>query len=250
MTNFKPFFGDLTATKQRRSGFTLIETIVVLFILMVLLALMMPAVSRSRYAARPVQCRHNLKQIELALSQYQYDHGVYPPAFTTDETGRRLHSWRTVILPYLDQNQLYQSVDLTKAWDDDSNKLLEEAFLATYRCPAANIRRAQTTYLAVVTPQSVIRAPQSLSKSEIKDGPSKTMVVMEVPDTQAVPWMSPSDADEETVLSIKRSTRTAHQQGMTILMADGTVRFLPSDLAAEVRKAMITAAGNDTVKDF
>ncbi len=67
---------------------------------LVLLVLLMPF-SRGREAPRRTQCKNNLKQIGLAFHNYHDDHGVFPPAYTVDENGTRLHSWRTLILPYL-----------------------------------------------------------------------------------------------------------------------------------------------------
>ena len=69
---------------------------------------------------------NNLKQIALALLNYEQAHHALPPAYTVDAQGRPLHSWRTLILPYLDQESLYQTIDLSKPWNDPANaKALE-----------------------------------------------------------------------------------------------------------------------------
>ncbi|MEZ6144785.1 MAG: DUF1559 domain-containing protein [Planctomycetaceae bacterium] len=61
---------------------------------------MNPLVSQPR-SSRHLQCKNNLKQIMLALHNYHDDFGTFPPAYTVDENGKRMHSWRTLIWPYL-----------------------------------------------------------------------------------------------------------------------------------------------------
>src|SRR5204863_3233790 len=89
---------------QRRSGCgTLFTLFTILGIGAVLIALLLPPVSRGREGARRSQCKNNLKQIALALRQYEAEYHALPPAYTVDADGKPLHSWRTLILPYLDQ---------------------------------------------------------------------------------------------------------------------------------------------------
>ena len=69
-----------------------------------------------------MQCANNLKQIALALRNYESVYHALPPAYTVDAEGKPLHSWRTLILPYLEQQALYDKIDLSKPWDDPANK--------------------------------------------------------------------------------------------------------------------------------
>lgn len=103
---------DRNAPKRR--GLTLIEVLVVLAILACLAALTMPAIRQSREPTRRSHCKNNLKQIGLALHNYLDAYGSFPPPFTLDANGNRLHSWRTLILPFIDQAPLYNQIDLTK----------------------------------------------------------------------------------------------------------------------------------------
>ena len=99
--------------------------------------------------------------------------------------------------------------------------------------------------MAIVTSQSCLRVERSLNLTEITDGPENTVMVFEAPVTQAVPWMSPVDADVETFLSTNNKTKTIHPEGTHVLLADGRTRFLPSSVSSEVRRALITAANDD-----
>ncbi|MEL7264459.1 MAG: DUF1559 domain-containing protein [Planctomycetota bacterium] len=66
-------------------------------------------------------CSNNVKQIGLGLANYHASWNSFPPAYTVDANGNRLHSWRTLILPYVEQQPLYDRIDLTKPWDDPAH---------------------------------------------------------------------------------------------------------------------------------
>lgn len=90
-------------------------------VMLVIVGLLLPATRRARPAVYRMHCSNNLKQISLALHNYEETYRSFPPAWTVDENGNRLHSWRTMILPYLEQKPLYDSIDLSKPWDDPAN---------------------------------------------------------------------------------------------------------------------------------
>ena len=122
-------------------GFTLNELLVVVGIIAFLIALLIPATRSARPAARRSQCANNLKQIALALHNYEQAHKALPPAYTVDAEGRPLHSWRTLILPYMEQEPLYRTIDLSKPWDDPANAKALETVVPVYRCPEAEAHR-------------------------------------------------------------------------------------------------------------
>lgn len=239
-------------TQRRTSsrGFTIIEVLVALAVLAVLFLLLLPNVTRGREAARRTQCKNNLKQIGLALHNYHDTYGAFPPAYTVDAEGRPLHSWRTLILPYMDQKPLYDQIDLSKAWDDPRNAEVFRTNVPSLMCPSSPAPSGQTSYFAVVTPNSVLRPEKSCTLREITDGSSNTLLVIEVDAAHAVPWMAPTDADEALLSSFEGKAKTSHTGGLHSLLADGTVRFLSVNLAKETRHALITAAGGETVGEF
>jgi prepilin-type processing-associated H-X9-DG protein len=190
---------------------------------------------------------NNLKQIALALRFYEEAHHALPPAYTTDANGKPLHSWRTLILPFMEEQRLYESIDLTKPSDDPANAKAFKTIISAYQCPSG-IRDPdnRTTYLAVLTPNSCFRATEPRSLSDITDDASQTLMVIEVDEEHAVPWMSPVDADENVVLGLELpKSRTAHPGGVQAAFVDGSVQFLPFDMPATVRRALISIAGND-----
>lgn len=245
-----PFPADRPSAQPPRAGFTWLELVVVLFIIGILLALLLPAPRRARTAARRTQCKNNLKQIGLALHNYHDLWGAFPPAYTTDGQGNRLHSWRTLILPYLDHAPLYNRIDFSKPWDDPANAEAFNTRIMAYQCPSSNISSSQTSYLAAVTAYSIIRAEKSCTLPEISDGTSNTLLVIEVPHDQSLHWMDPRDADETVLQGFSEKSQECHTGGRHGLLADGTVRFLSSNLAAETWRGLLTAAGGETLGEY
>ena len=110
---------------QRRRGFTLIELLVVIAIIAVLIALLLPAVQAAREAARRAQCMNNLKQLGLALANYESANNVYPSAAvfgigtggmpgsicSSPGFGNNCQNtpWFVLMLPYIEQSALYNS---------------------------------------------------------------------------------------------------------------------------------------------
>ncbi|HUY88128.1 MAG TPA: DUF1559 domain-containing protein [Pirellulales bacterium] len=234
----------------RKQGFTLVELLVVIGIIVVLIALLLPAVRTSSGAARRSQCFNNLKQIGLALHEYESKYHALPPAYTVDADGRRLHSWRTLILPFMEQIALYKKIDLSKPWDDPANAEAFQAVVGVYRCPSGDFPANHTAYLAVVAPGGCLRLEQPRRLAEITDDHAETLMVIEVGSEQAVPWMAPVDADEKTVLAFGPGTPLPHSGGIDALFVDGHVRFLSAETPAATRLALISIAGNDSVAGY
>lgn len=237
------------APEKGRRGFRLIELLAILGGIALVVALLLPTQRGTREAGRRSQCTNNLKQIGLALQNYHDKYHSLPPAYTVDAEGKPLHSWRTLILPYLEQGALYDKIDLEKPWDDPANKLAFETIIPTYRCPSAHMSEnyidSHTAYLAVVAPGSCLQPTEPREFSEIIDGSELTLMVVEVDAEHAVHWMSPMDADEQLILSISTAKRLPHPGVFQALLADGSTRFLPANTKASTLRALISIAGHD-----
>jgi prepilin-type N-terminal cleavage/methylation domain-containing protein/prepilin-type processing-associated H-X9-DG protein len=105
---------------MRRRGFTLIELLVVIAIIAVLIALLLPAVQSAREAARRAQCTNNLKQIGLALHNYEGSQGSFPPGGIADENRagiwggigtNNLASWRALVIPQMEGGAIYNAIN-------------------------------------------------------------------------------------------------------------------------------------------
>ncbi|TWU08672.1 hypothetical protein CA54_39080 [Symmachiella macrocystis] len=234
----------------RRRGFTLTELLVIIGIIVVLIALLLPNVRQAREAARRTHCRNNLKNIGLALHNYHDAYGGFPPAHTVDADGKPLHSWRMLIVPYLQKGTVYERTDFSKPWDDPANTEVAAMLEPIYVCPSTVIERDYTSYLAVVTPESCMRPTEMRPITDITDGMSNTIMVAEVPVKYAVPWMAPQDADEHLVLSPKPDDDFHHAGGSFYLFADGGVQFISSETETATLRGLITPAGGEGTDSF
>lgn len=227
---------------------SVLKGLAALAVVAVLVALLFPAVRNARPAFYRNHCTSNLRQIALALRAYADAHGALPPAYTVDADGKPLHSWRTLILPYLEERRLYEAIDLTKPWNDIANSEAAKATVIAYQCPAMPEDGNSTSYLAILTKNSCLQATEPRQLSDIQDGERETLIIMEVDVDHAVPWMSPVDADEQIVMDIGPKSHLAHAGGVNAAFVDGHVSFLTDDMPASMRRALISVAGNDKVE--
>jgi prepilin-type N-terminal cleavage/methylation domain-containing protein/prepilin-type processing-associated H-X9-DG protein len=141
-------------THPARPGFTLIESLVVLAIIGVLIGLLLPAVQKVRETANRMQCQNNLKQIGLALHNYEGVHKVFPPAYITTNThangsaygiafgdeyrnGPPGWAWGTLILPYIEQENLYEHFRLDLPCWAPENAADARTKVSVFLCPSA-----------------------------------------------------------------------------------------------------------------
>jgi prepilin-type N-terminal cleavage/methylation domain-containing protein len=129
--------GHVPPTRLRR-GFTLIELLVVIAIIALLMGLLLPAVQKTREAANKISCANNLHQIALAMHHYELDFKCLPPAVAPCTQGP---TWAVLILPYMEQDNLYRQWDMNKSYYLQSNPARLTA-VKNYFCPS---RRTATS---------------------------------------------------------------------------------------------------------
>ncbi len=129
-----------------RRAFTLIEFLVVLAIIAILVALLVPAVQQVRESASRSECANNLKQIGLALHNYESLHRQFPVNLATPR-----HSWMAIILPYLEQDSLATIYRYDVPWYDPLNANAILTPIAVYICPSATRRSPAYTNVFVPT---------------------------------------------------------------------------------------------------
>lgn len=237
--------GDRPLPKKKGGIPYVLTGLAVVVIIGLVMALLLPATRSAREPGRRAVCQNNLRNIALALRAYADKHGALPPAYTVDSSGKPLHSWRTLILPYLEHHALYKSIDLSKPWDDPANAAARKTIVEMYCCPSAADSDRRTTYLAIVGPNCSFQPGAPRKLSEISDGESTTLMIVEVDLDHVVPWMCPMDADEQIVLGLGDNSPLAHASGVNVAFVDTHLQFLSADTPATQRRALMSIAGND-----
>lgn len=130
---------------RMRWGFTLIELLVVIAIIAVLIALLLPAVQQAREAARRTQCKNNMKQIGLALHNYESTMSVFP--LGSFSPWNMVPNWRLQLFPYFDQAPLYNRMDFTQSFasnvDNVNTQILNNYKIQAYICPSSTLDPCQ-----------------------------------------------------------------------------------------------------------
>jgi prepilin-type N-terminal cleavage/methylation domain-containing protein len=229
---------------RKWAGFTLIELLVVILVIGCLIALLMPATRNASGAARRTECLNHCKQIALALHNYADKYGSLPPVYTVDAAGRPLHSWRTLILPFLEQQALYDRIDLTKPWDDPANAAARATRVPEYQCPSVDIPANYTTYLGLVGNDHCFHPGRACRFADLKGGTSGTAMVVEAAPQHAVPWMAPQDTDGKYLVNLTAESGLAHDPGTHIALADGSVQFVSHEVPLAERRALARVVGS------
>ena len=144
-------------------------------------------------------CTNNLRQIGLALHRYHQKYDCFPPAYIVDENGKPMHSWRVLILPFMDHQDLCDRYDFNEPWNGQENRKLVDIQPREYICPADQyaIRHqdcptGRTSYLAVVGAKAPWRGSQPVKFTDLRDGVSNTILVIEFANSD-VEWTEPRD---------------------------------------------------------
>ena len=124
-------------SRKHAHGFTLVELLVVVAIIGILVALLLPALTAAREAARLTQCFNNLKQIGIALHTYHTAFGSFPPGGISEPRwdGTNKTNWAIALLPHIERQDVYDIYDETIPNEDPRNQRAVQSLVRTYSCP-------------------------------------------------------------------------------------------------------------------
>ncbi|VTS07113.1 DUF1559 family PulG-like putative transporter [Tuwongella immobilis] len=189
---------------------------------------------------------NHFKQIALAYHSF---HDVYGVAASnlTDKAGKPLLSWRVLMLPYLEQQALYNQFKLDEPWDSPNNKPLIEKMPEIFASPGVPNGK---TIIQRPTGKSLGLDPTKprLSLRDFTDGTSNTILLVEMPKDQAVIWTKPDDWTPTGNDWLTGFLKGRPDSRIVIGMTDGSVRRLPSkSFTNDILKAMLTRNGGEVV---
>lgn len=212
----------------------------------------------ARPIARRMNCASNMHQVQVAIVAYRDDHGEYPPAYTVDEHGNPLHSWRTLLLPYLEAGNVYKAIRLDEPWDSEYNSKFHSIPMKIFCCPSCSLhdeqgrRRTNTSYCAVVGPNTMWRGGEAVTPGEVTDDPAEIISLVEVADS-GIHWMEPRDLH---VVQMAKGINSEHGQGISsyhleganVVFLDGHSGYLADSIDPNQIDAMLTINGSDITR--
>ena len=274
--------------KTPRRAFTLVELLVVITIIGILIALLLPAVQAAREAARRLQCTNNLKQMGLALHNYHLTNSSFPQA-SSQYSGVKQGggccgwSWSALILPFLEQDNLYQQIDFDWGYNVTANAHLINQIVSIYHCPTAPPLKfidccggisgtddaAEAQYSAITTHEPAVYALCELASSsctgpssgvmydesgiriaDIRDGTSNTLMVGERHTFRM--WCAENRITTAPGINSGSDNNNPgpesfHSGGANFAFADGHVSFVTESIDQYVLQALTTRASGDVV---
>ena len=245
-------------SKPRKAWIAVRRTVVVVGCLGVLFALLSPAFQQTICDRQRAPCKNNLKQIGLALHNYHQSYNSFPPAVVHGPDGKPWHSWRVLIHPFLEEQSLAEKYRFDEPWNGPNNSKLVDQRPEVFACRGfdgvVNVPKHRTSYVAVVGHETVWPGATSTHLSDISDGTSNTVLVIEVRDA-GIPWLAPEDLSMEEASvpptgDTGRRSSSVHTGGGHVLMGDGTVRFVNTNIAPDIWKGLLTRAGGEEINDF
>jgi hypothetical protein len=189
---------------------------------------------------------NNLKQIALAVHNFaSTQNHLPPPVLYGGKSGRVPYSWRVAILPYLEQQELYNAYNFDEPWDGPNNIKLLERMPATYAHPAARGGKpTYSSYFVFSGPDAMLGKGDKPSFPDITDGTSNTLLAVEA--KRDVPWTKPEDIPFDPQ-GPPPELGGFTPDGFNAAFGDGSVRYLKKTINPQLLKALITRAGGEVV---
>lgn len=224
----------------------------------VAVALLLPAVQAARTAARRIQGVNNVKQIVLGVHNFHDTYNGMPPAYIPDANDKPGLSWRVAILPFIEQQNLYNQFKMDEPWDSEHNKKLIPLMPKVYRSETSRAEPGKATYLGIGGPKGMFVPPAGKGKmwkpgitfAAVTDGLSNTAMIVEVADDAAVIWTKPDDfiPNEKDPFKGVGFVRNGGSELVTVGMADGSVRSLTRTISAKTWLLMLDKADGMVVE--
>jgi hypothetical protein len=188
------------------------------------------------------------------MNVYHEQHGEFPPAYIPDASGKPMHSWRVLLLPYLEHGYLYDQYDFAEPWDGPNNRKLIAQSVPVYMCPSSDRPGGQTDYF-VVAGSAAFPGGQSSRRSDLGHA---TLLLIESrkPD---VAWSEPRDLTREEAMTALTSTASTgnHVRGQfffdeavrfNVAFTDTSIRCIVSPVDKDDAVALLSAEGLDVAR--
>lgn len=216
--------------------------------------LLLPTLGLDSASVERAKQNQNLKLISKALLQYHEKYGRFPPAVVYDpKTNMPMHSWRALLIPFMDVDSGIKSYNFDEPWNGPTNSLLHTSAGHPFSNPRISTTAVgNDTDFVYVTGTGTIAAnkQKSLSQDEILDGSKETICVVEVA-SSGIHWLEPRDLDINLMQFVSGSYGTevsAFDGRPAVLTADGKVHQLKKDYSNQKLRTLLTPNGGEIPK--
>lgn len=188
---------------------------------------------QERITPKRSRCQNNLKQLALAFHNFESRFHHFPQSSNSQADVRFPFSWRIAILPYIEQQALYDAYRFDEPWDGPNNSKLAERMPAVFRCPSEprffGDDVVTTPYLAVTGDGTMFPDGRAGKLRDARNGQSNTVMLVEVP-SRRVHWMCPDDISLDDLIALlathgNEAMQSPHRAGVNFARGDGAVTF-------------------------
>lgn len=253
------------------SGFTLIELLIVIGIIGILISMMLPAVQSVREAARKTACKNKLRQIGIALHAYENAHGNLPMGCLEwrawdSPSSHRQFAWSAMLLPFLEQQAVYDRIDWTLPFDATQNAEAAQSNIGVYVCPSKSMVAKTPGRISfgglhgerIVDPEpddGIFLHERAIEFREIRDGLSHTIAVAEDvggPDSQWINgrnvFVQSHGINDPAAWVGDNEIRSAHPGGAMLIFADGRATFMSESIENTLLGQLITRSKGEVAQ--
>ncbi len=260
---------------RRLRGFTLIELLVVIAIIGILVSLTLGGLTAVRESSRRISCANNLHQIGIALQAHHESRGTFPPGGiewrrSPSDRAKRQLAWSVYLLPYLEQQNVFDALDLRQAFDSPANAPAAATILSVFICPTSP-RGVQLTdgrgpcdYGGIYgeriqgpnnPPKGIMIYDHKFTSADVRDGLSNTLIVAEDTEWPDGQWINGRNVFDQAfpinaAPRFENDIRSHHPGGAHAVLASGSVRFLDESMDLQLLAALCTRAGGEPIGSF
>jgi beta-lactamase regulating signal transducer with metallopeptidase domain/xanthosine utilization system XapX-like protein len=224
--------GSTVVVKSEGSGATVLAVA----------SIALPAIQKSRESASRIQSMNNMKQIALAMLNFEIATRRFPAqAFGRPNGDTPRLSWRVRILPHLGEVDLYKQFHFDEPWDSEHNKTLISKMPDVFRSPPDERPTTSASYYVLTGPKTMFSGKDGMKISDITGGASNTIMFVEA--KRDIPWTKPEDIDYDPAKPLPK-LGGHFPGGFVTAFVDGSVRWIADQTPADVIRALIDPTGD------
>ncbi len=239
---------------RRRRTVLIIATVFVVFLVISLFFAFTSFLLVQRENSRRERCDLNLARLYAATVEYCEANGSYPPAFTVNSKGERLHSWRVLLLPFLGEENLYSQIRLEEPWDSEWNRQFWTKTPNNFRCASTPIDEDEDSdtknklcaYSCVIGTSTVFPEDgTAVTPDDLVDGASNTILYVER--KKSVNWMDPNSElteklvceENKKIAKERENFASWHASGVLVVFCDGKRQLLSEKIDEDVLRLLL-----------